>query len=77
MFLKRQTPYSTVLSVVCYFTGGYQQGGTFNIFLLLEEFSPYSKRGGGRMCAAAVENCVSYKKGKKHKYLEWITSPLW
>ena len=41
------------------------------------EFSLYSKRGGGWMCAVAVENCISYKKGKKHKYLEWIASPLW
>lgn len=53
MFLKRQTPYSTVLSVVWYFTGGYQQGGTFNIFLLLEEFKSFhltAKEGvGGRV----------------------------
>lgn len=44
MSLRRQTLYSTV-SAMWYFTGGNQQDGTFNVFLLLKELAPYSKSG--------------------------------
>lgn len=50
MFLEDKL-YSTILSIVWYFTGENQQDRTFNIFLLFKEleqsFLPYSKRWGG------------------------------